>query len=78
MPAGNCGRLDKDQRVIPAKPPPPQAQPEQAVRSLEASIRASEYSELVTEGDVLQHEIASPGEGRPECGDDPEGVTHRV
>ena len=78
MPACNSGRLDKDQRVLPARPPPPQAQPEQAVRWSEASIRAGEYAELVAKCDILQEEITARGGGRPECGDYPEGVAHRA
>ena len=44
----------------------------------EASIRASEHAELVAKSDRLQEKIAARGEGRPECGDYPEGVTHRA
>jgi hypothetical protein len=78
MPAGNSGRVDKDQSALPARPPPPQAQPEQAVTSSEASIRASKYAELVAKCDILQEQITARGEGRLECGDYPQDVTHRA
>jgi hypothetical protein len=78
MPASNSGRFNQDQGVLPPRPPPPKAQPEEAVSWSEASIRPSQYAELVTKGDNLEQEIAARGEGRPECGDHPEGVTHRA
>ena len=78
MPAGHSGRLDQDQGVFPTRPPAPKAQPEQAVNWSEASIRPSKYAELVAKGDNLEQEIAARGEGRPECGDHPEGATHRA
>ena len=69
MPAGDSCRLDQDQRVLPARPPASQAQPEHAVRCSETSIRASEHAELVAESDILQEEISTGGEGGPEYGD---------
>src|SRR5262249_37079646 len=77
MPAGDSGRLDKHQRVLPPRPPPSQAQPEQAVRWAEASVGTSEHAQLVAQGEILEDEVSTRSEGRPECGDPSEGLAHR-
>src|SRR5216684_3651667 len=78
---------DANWRLWPAGPAPAlssteaqpsQAQPEQAVRWAKASIRTSEYAQLVAQGKMLEQEVSTRGQGRPECSDRPEGVTHRL
>ena len=78
MPTGDRGRLDKHQRVSPPRPQPSQAQPEQTVTGAEASIRTSEYAQLVAQGMILEEEVSTRGQDRPERRDRPEGVTHRL
>jgi hypothetical protein len=75
MPTGDGGRLDKQPRVPPPRPQPPQALPQQTVRGEEASIRTGEYA-LVAQGEVLKEEVSARGQGRPERRDRPEDVTH--
>jgi hypothetical protein len=74
--AGDRGRLDHHQRFRPPRPPPSQAQPEQTV-SAEASIRTSEYAQLVAQSKILEQEVSTSGQRRPERSDRPQDVTHR-
>ena len=76
MPAGDSGRLDQDQRVLPARPPASQTDPEQTVGRPEASISTSEDAHLVPYGENLQEEIQAREQAGPERRDHPEGVTH--
>jgi hypothetical protein len=78
MPTGDRGRPDKHQRVPPPRPQPSQAQPEQTVRRAEASMRTSEYAYLVAQGKILEEEVSTRGQGRPERRDRPERVTHHL
>ena len=78
MPTSDCGRLDQHQRFPPPRPQPSQAQPEQMVRWAKASIRPSEYVQLVAQGKILEQEVSTRGQGWPERSDRPEGVTHRL
>jgi hypothetical protein len=78
MPTGDCGRLDQHQRFPPAMPQPSQTQPEQTVRWAEASIRTSEYAQLVAQGKILEQEFSTRGQGCPERSDRPERVRHRL
>jgi hypothetical protein len=78
MPTGDRGRLDQHQRFPPARPQPSQTQPEQTVTRAEASIRTSEYAQLVAQGKILEEEVSTHGQGRPERRDRPEDVTHRL
>jgi hypothetical protein len=78
MPTGDRGRLDQHQRFPPPKPHASQAQPEQTVTRAEASIRTSEYAQLVAQGKTLEEEVSTRGQGRPERRNRPEGVPHRL
>ena len=63
MPTGDRVRLDERQRFPPSRPQPSQAQPEQTVRWTEASIRTSEYAQLVAQGKMLEQEVSTRGQG---------------
>ena len=78
MPTGDRGRLDQHQRFPPPGPPPSQTQPEQTVRGAKTPIRTSEDAQLVAQGQTLEQQISTRGQGRPERSDRPEGVTHRL
>ena len=78
MPTVDCGGLDQHERVTPPRPQLSQHQPEQTVRWAKASIRTSEYAQLVAQGKMLEQEVATRSQGRPERSDRPEGVTHRL
>jgi hypothetical protein len=78
MPPGDGGRLDQFQGGHSPRPHPSQTQPEQTVTQAEASIRTSRHAELVAEGKILEEEVPTRGEGRPERRDGPEDLTHRL
>jgi hypothetical protein len=61
MPTGDRGRLDKYQGLLPPRPQPSQAQPEQTVTRVEASIRTSEHAQLVAQGKILEEEVSTRG-----------------
>jgi hypothetical protein len=48
------------------RPQPLQAQAEQTVRRAEASIRTGEYAHLVVQGEVLEEEVSTRRQARPE------------
>ncbi len=77
MPTGDRGWLDEHQRFPPPRPQPSQAQPEQTVTRAEAMIRTSEHAQLVAQGKILEEEVSTRGQSRPERRDHPEGLTHR-
>ena len=56
-PMGNRGRLDKHQRVLPPRPKPAQAEPEQTVGGAEASIRTREDARLMVQGENLEKDV---------------------
>ena len=55
-----------------------QPKPDQTVSWAEAAIGTSEYGQLVTQGENLEEDVQTCDQGRPECRDHPEGVTHRL
>jgi len=65
VPADYGVGLDEDERGAPGRPDPREPRPEQAVRGREARSpgRASEHSELLPQGEVLQGDVASRAYG---------------
>ena len=63
MPTGNRGWLDQHQRVPTPRPHTPQAQPEQTVRWMKASIGTREDAELVAQGKDLEEEVSTCAQG---------------
>lgn len=59
MPAGDRGRLHQHQRVLPPRPPPSQADPEQSVRWAKASIRTTKDRQLMVQGKTLKEEVST-------------------
>ena len=54
MPAGDGGRLNHNEGLLPPVPQSPQAQPEQTVARVKTSVRTSEDAELVPQGHHLE------------------------
>jgi hypothetical protein len=77
MPTVDDGRLDQHQRVSPARPRTSQHQPEQTVNWAKATIRTSEYAQLVAAGKDLEQEVSTRRQGEPDRGDSPDEATHR-
>jgi hypothetical protein len=61
MPAGDRGRLHQHQRVLPPRPPPSQAHPEQSVRWAKAPIRTTKDRQLMAQCQTLNEEVSTDG-----------------
>jgi hypothetical protein len=77
IPTVDGGRLDQHQRFPPPGPPPSQQQPEQTVRWAKAPIRTSEYTQLMAQGKIFEHEVSTRGQGYPSRSDRLQDVSHR-
>jgi hypothetical protein len=76
MPAGDRGRLHQHQRVLPPRPPPSQAHPEQSVRWAKASIRTTKDRQLMAQCKTLNEEVSTHRQGDPKRHDRATGGTH--
>ena len=63
LPTGDRGRLDQHESLLPLRPPPSQAHPEETVRRAEASIRTVEDAQLVSQGKDLEEQVCTRGQG---------------
>jgi hypothetical protein len=63
LPPGDRGRLDQRESLLPLRPPPSQAHPEETVRRAEASIRTREDTQLVSQGKDLEEQVGTRGQG---------------
>jgi hypothetical protein len=63
LPPGDRGRLDQHESLLPLRPPPSQAHPEETIRRAEASIRTREDTQLVSQGKDLEEQVGTRGQG---------------
>ena len=78
MPPRDRGRVNYHERLLPARPPPSYAEPEQTVRSAKASIRTTKDRQLVTQGDNVEEQVSTRRQGRSECRDRRNGGMHHL
>ena len=55
--------LDQRESLLPLRPPPSQAHPEETIRRAEASIRTREDTQLVSQGKDLEEQVCTRGQG---------------
>jgi hypothetical protein len=63
MPSVDGGRLDQHQCFPPARPQPPQQQPEQTICCAKAPIRTSKDAQLVPQGKTLKQKVSTRRQG---------------
>jgi hypothetical protein len=79
MPAGDGGRLNQYEGLLPPVPQSAQAHPEQTVGRAKTSVRTSEDAELVTQCKHLEHEVPPGVQDRADPRrDGQKDLNHRV
>jgi hypothetical protein len=76
MPTVDRGRLKQHERVSPPRPHSSQDQPQQTVRCAKPAIRTGEYAQLMAQGQALEQQVATRREGKSDCSDRPNEMTH--
>jgi hypothetical protein len=66
VPSHNGLRLDKNQRLLPSRPEPPQHNPEEPIRSSKSRLRTSlpQDRKLLPERQVFQQQVAARAKNR--------------
>ena len=80
MPAKHGLELDQDERFHPARPEPPQRDPEEAVKVVEAGSRmlALECGKLLAQGENLETKVMARANERAQVGEECEHAADRI